>query len=229
MQLEQLQQQWQQLDHKLDHSLAIQNELVRQVVMQPTRRRLHRLAMWPVIDLVFGIVVVLLAGSFLSSHWPDGRLVLPAGVVMIGAIALMISSIRQLNCVAELDWAGPVAAIQRSLEQLRFMKIWQFKWVILLSPLMGFCAFVVGLQWILGWLSEGRVHIFDKLDPWWIVGNYVFGVLFVPVGYFIARLLAERCHRHPWWQAVLNDISGNSLKAATDDIERWSNLQQAEA
>jgi uncharacterized membrane protein YfcA len=226
MQLEQLQQHWQQLDQKLDYSLAIQNELMRQVVMQPARRRLHRLAIWPVIDLVFGIVVVLLAGSFLASHWPDSRLVVPAGVVMIGAIALMISSIRQLNCVAELDWAGPVAHIQRSLEHLRVMKIQQFKWVILLSPLVGFCAFVVGLQWILGWLSEGRFHLFDKFDANWIVANYIFGVVFVPLGYFAARVLAQKCQRYPWWQAVLNDISGHSLKAAALDVERWSSLQR---
>lgn len=224
MQLEQLQQQWQQLDQKLDHSLAIQNELMRQVVMQPARRRLHRLAFWPVIDLVFCIIVGLLAGSFLADHWSDSRLVLPAGVVMIGAIGLMISSFRQLNCVAELDWAGPVAAIQRSLEQLRVMKIQQFKWIILLSPLVGFCAFVVGLQWILGWLSEGRFNFFDKFENGWIVGNYFFGILFVPLGYFAARVLAQKCHRYPWWQAVLNDISGHSLKTAALDVERWSNL-----
>lgn len=227
MQLEQLQQQWQRLDQKLDQSLVIQNELVRQVIMQPTRRRLHRLAIWPVIDLVFCVVVVLLAGSFLGSHWPDVRLMMPAGVVMIGAIALMISSIRQLNGVAELDWCGPVAAIQSSLEQLRVMKIQQFKWVILLSPLVGFCGFLVGLQWILGWLSEGRVHLHDKLDPRWIVANYVFGLVFVPLGFLVARVLAQKCHQHPWWQAVLNDVAGNSLKAATRDVERWSNLQRA--
>lgn len=228
MQLEQLQQQWQQLDQKLDHSLALQNELMRQVVIQPTRRRLHRLAVWPVIDLVFGIVVALLTGSFLAGHWPDGRLVLPAGTVMIGAIALVISSICQLNCVAELDWSGPVADIQRSLEQLRIMKICQFKWVILLSPLVGFCAVVVGLQWILGWLSEGRFHILDKFDARWIVANYIFGVLFVPLGYLAASLLAQKCQRHRWWQAVLNDISGKSLNAAALDVEQWSTLNRAE-
>jgi hypothetical protein len=69
-----------------------------------------------------------------------------------------------------------------------------------------------------------RVNILDKLNPW-IVANYAFGVLFVPLGYLVARVLAERCHRHRWWQAVL-DISGRSLKVAALDVERWASLQQ---
>jgi hypothetical protein len=51
-------------------------------------------------------------------------------------------------------------------------------------------------------------------------------VLFVPLGYLVARVLATRCHGHRWWQAVLDDISGNSLKVAALDVERWASLQQ---
>jgi len=85
---------------------------------------------------------------------------------------------------------------------------------------------MVGLHWLFGWLSDDRVNILDKLDPWWIVANYAFGVLFVPLGYLVARVLAERCHSHRWWQAVLDDISGNSLRAAALDVDRWASLQQ---
>ncbi len=60
----------------------------------------------------------------------------------------------------------------------------------------------------------------------WIIVNYVFGVLFVPLGYFIARLLSSRCQGHQWWQTVLDDISGKSLKSVTLDIERWASLNR---
>jgi len=52
--------------------------------------------------------------------------------------ALLAASIRQLERVAKLDWCGPVAEIQSSLERLRVVKIRQFKWIMLLSPLVGF-------------------------------------------------------------------------------------------
>lgn len=237
MQLEELQQQWQRLDQKLDQSLALQTELVRRVVMQPARRRVNRLALWPaLIDVAFSVCVLLLVGACLGDLWGDWRGVAPASVVMIGAIALLIISIRQLQHVAKLDWCGPVAEIQSSLERLRIAQIRKFKWIMLLAPLVGFCGLMVGLHWVFerfafskvgaGELTDGRIkEILDTLTPW-IVGNYVFGVLFVPLGYLVARVLAKRCHGHRWWQAVLDGIAGNSLKAATRDFDRWASLQQ---
>ena len=225
MQLEELQQQWQWLDQKLDQSLALQTELVRQVVMQPVRRRINRLAVWPAIDVAF-CGGLLLGGAFLSDQWRYWNVVVPAGVVLISVFALLVDSIRQLERIAALDWCGPVTEIQRSLEKIRIAKIRQFKWIMLLSPLVGFCGLVAGLHVLFEWLTEGRVNILEKLDSRWIIGNYIFGLLFVPLGYLVARVLAEKCHRHQWWQAVLDGISGNSLKSAALDVERWASLQR---
>ena len=227
MQLDELQQQWQRLDQKLDQSLVLQTELVRRVVMQPVRRRINRLAIWPaMIDIVFCVGLLLLGAAFLSDHWRDWHHVAPASVVLIGAIALLVSSIRQLVRGAELDWCGPVAEIQSSLERLRVAKIRQFKWIMLLAPLVGFCGLMVGLHWGAERLTDDRVNSLDKLDSWWIVANYAFGVLFVPLGYLVARVLAKRCHGHQWWETVLDGIAGNSLKAAVLDVEHWANLQR---
>lgn len=226
MQLEELQQQWQRLDQKLERSLTLETELVRQVVMQPARRRVNRLAIWPAIDVAFCVCGLLVGAAFLSSHWRDIQVMVPAGVVMVGLAALLVDSIRQLERVAELDWCGPVAAIQGSLEKLRIAKIRQFKWIILLSPLMGFCGLMAGLHWLFEWLSGDRVNILDRLDSLWIVSNYALGVLFVPLGHALAGALAKRCQTRRWWQSVLDDISGKSLKKAAMDVERWASLQQ---
>ena len=225
MQLDELQQQWQRLDEKLDRSLAIQSELLRQSGVRPVRRRIRRFVVWPAIDLLFAIGVLLVAGSILGDHWRDWALVLPALVVVGGAVALAVSSILQLKCIGELDWCGPIAEIQSGLERLRALKIRQFKWVILWSPLVGFCALMVGVQQGVEYLTVGRVQIVDRLDPWWIGANYAFGVLFVPAGYYIARALAARYHRQRWWQVVLDDLSGTSLKAAARDMQHWATLQ----
>ena len=100
------------------------------------------------------------------------------------------------------------------------MAFWQYRYFV------WFCGLMVGLQWLFGGLSNDRVNILDKLDAWWIAANYAFAVLFVPLGHLVARVLAARCHRQRWWQAVLDGISGNSLKAAALDVERWASLQQ---
>lgn len=226
MEPEELQEQWRRLERKLDQSLALETELVRQVMMQPTRRRVNRLAIWPMLDVLFCVGVLSLSGMSLAANSDDWRLVAPAILVMTSAIALLVDSLRQRERVSRLDWSGPVAEIQSTLEGLRVAKIRQFKWVILFSPLIGFSGFVVGLQGLVGWFTHHRVNIFDKWNSWWVVSNYVFGLLFVALGYQIAGILARRCHQRSWWQAVLDGISGTSLKAATRDVERWASLRR---
>ena len=229
MQLETLEQQWRLLDQKLDRSLALETELVRQVVLQPARRRVHRLAIWPAMDVVFCIGGLLIVGAIVSQQWHDWRLLLPASVVAASFLTLLLDSIWQLEQLSAVDWSGPVAVIQGSLERLRIAKIRQFKWIMLLSPLVGFCGLLVAILGFLPWVSGGRADLLSKLDGWWIVGNILFGVLFPPAGYFIARKLGQKCHRHRWWQSVLDGISGTSLKAATLEVDRWASLQTDDA
>ncbi len=224
MQLEELQQQWQQLGEKLDQSLALQTQLLRQVGVRPVQNRINRFAVWPAIDLLFSIGVALFAGSVLGDHWSDWRVAFPAVVLLAGAVALAISSILQLQRISELDWSGPIAEIQRGLERLRALKVRQFKWIILWSPLVGFCAFLVAANRGVEWLSDDRAHLLDRLNPGWVAANYAFGVLFVPVGYFIVRALAARFHDRSWWQASLDDLSGRTLKSAAREIEHWASL-----
>ncbi len=226
MSLEELQEQWQKLDQRLQQSEAVQSDLAHRVVMQPARRRINRLAIWPAVDIVFCIGMLLLGVMFVSDHSRELSLLLPASVVIAAAVALMMESARQLRHVIELDWCGPVAEIQCGLERLRVSTIRQFKWIMLLAPLVGFSGLLCGLHWLLERLTEGRVEILNELPASWIAANYLFGVAFIPLGHFVARVLAEKCHHHPWWQAVLDGISGTSLKAAILDLKHWASLQQ---
>ena len=223
MQLEELQQQWQRLDDKLERTLKLDRELLRLAVVLPARRRIHRHRIWPILDIAMGLAVMLFTGSFLSDHWQTSSLAAPAAIVMIAALMLLITSIRQLAIISELDWSGMVVDIQRTLSCLQLAKIRQFKWVILSSPLVGICSLIIGLQWMLDQLPEAH-SIFDKLNPWWTAANYVFGVLFIPFGHAIIAFLARRFHMRGWWRKALADISGSSIRETYTELERWSSL-----
>lgn len=227
MQLEEMQQRWQQLDQKLDHLAELGSTLAHQVIVQPARRRVTRLALWPSIDIGFSVCLLILGIQFLRGHGQRLELLGPACTAMLGALGLLISSMLQLQLLSTLDWTGPVANIQASLHRLRVARIRQFKWIILLAPLMGFSAFLVGVYWVIDTVSQGRADILEKLPASWVIANYVFGVLFIPVGYYVARALARHCKNHRWWQAVLNDIAGHSLQAAVQDVRRWDGLLKA--
>ncbi len=223
MQLEELQRQWQRLDEKLERTLKLDGEILRLTVTKPARRRMNRSAVWPALDIAFCLAVLLVTGPFLGKHWPDWSLVGPTVVVIMAAVALMIDSIHQLIRVSEIDWGSAVVDIQSSLSRLHMAKIRQFKWVILLSPLVWFCGLIVGLQWLMDWAPEPH-FILDKLDPWYVGGNYAVGVLIIVFGHAIVRFLASRFGNRGWWQRAVADISGSSMKKTREELERWASM-----
>jgi len=200
----------------------LDGELLRLVVMQPVRRRVNRSTIWPALDIAFALAVLLFTGSFLGNHWKTWSLVGPAIVVHIAAILFCIGTIHHLLRLSKIDWGGTVVDIQSSLSRLRMAKIRQFKWIILLSPLVWICSLIVGLQWLLDW-RPGQHFILDELNPWWVAGNYAFGVLFVAFGHVVVGFLAKRFGSRGWWQRALDDMSGSSLKKARSELERWAN------
>ena len=218
MELDQLQERWRQLDHKLDRTLATNSAVLRQIGLQGTRRRINRLAVWPVIDLAFGVGVLLVTGSFLGDHWPEPTLVLPALGLMVASVLFVIDNIRQLASASSVAWDGPIADIQLAVSRFRRARIRQFKWIILLSPLLWFCTLTVGLKLSLD------LNVIESFDPGWVVANIAFGLLFVPAGVVIARALGRRWQHHPFWRNLLDDISGRSLATAQKELKRWSEL-----
>jgi len=218
MELDQLQERWRQLDQKLDRALATNSAVMRQIGLQETRRRINRLAVRPVIDLAFGVGVLLVAGSFLGDHWPELTLVLPALGLMVASVLLVIDNIRQLASASKVAWDGPIAEIQLAVSRLRHARIRQFKWIILLSPLLWLCLMTVGGQLIFD------VNVIKTFDPVWVVANIAFGVLFVPAGVVIARALGRRWQHHPFWRNLLDDISGRSLATAQQELKTWAEL-----
>ena len=144
---------------------------------------------------------------------------------MVAAGLLMGDSIRQLVRVAEIDWSGMVVDIQCALSKLRKAKIVQFKWIILMSPLVGFSALIIGAQALLDQLPEPHL-ILEKVNPWWVASNYVFGVLFLLFGHVLIGYLVRRFGGQSWWQRIASDISGVSIRRAEDEIQRWAILDR---
>jgi hypothetical protein len=218
MELDQLQERWRQLDQKLDRALATNSAVLRQIGLQGTQRRINRLAVWPAIDVAFGVGMLLVAGSFLGDHWPEPTLVLPALGLMVASVLLVIDNICQLASAAKVAWDGPIAEIQLTVSRLRHARIRQFKWIVLISPLLWFCLMTVGGQLIFD------VNVIRMFDPVWVVANIAFGLLFVPAGVVIARALGRRWQHHPFWRNLLDDISGRSLATAQQELKTWAEL-----
>lgn len=221
MQLNELEQRWQQLDQKLDRTLALGSEFMKQLMVKPAQRRINWHAFWPALDIAFCCMVLWPTGSILYQHGHQASVLFPTLITMASTLALLISCIYQLQLTADIIWDGPVVAIQTKLEILRVAKITQFKWIILLSPLAGFCGIVTLLHGLFAWQSDNRFNFIDRIHQPWLMVNYIFGVLFLLFGHLLAGYLARKFQHHRWWQALLDDISGKSLNTAAADLRKW--------
>lgn len=227
MQIEDLQKQWQQLDDKLDRSLRINTEVLRQTVVGSTRGRLTRWMMWPSIDIVAGMFVAIFTIAFATDHWAAWELMLPVLVLLAGAISLCISSVRQIGMISEMDWAGPVVSLQQTLASLRVVQIKQIYWILLTSPIVGFCGLMVFLQWLLDFSPEPQI-IIEKLNGNWLWGNLVFGILFVALGYLATRLFSRRFCNRSWWKRLEDSLAGTTVLRARDELDQWMRLNDDE-
>lgn len=221
MQLDELQHRWQQLDQKLDKTMALGSEVLRQQIVQPARTRINRQSFWPIIDIIFCLLLLWPIGSIMYQHGQQSSVLFPAIIAMASTLALLISSIYLLQLTADINWDGPVVAIQTRLEKLRVARISQFKWIILLAPLAGFSGMLSLGHGLIAWLSDNRANLIEKLPQPWVMMNYVFGVIFLLLGHLLAGYLARKFQHHRWWQAVLDDISGKTLTKATADLKKW--------
>lgn len=85
---------------------------------------------------------------------------------------------------------------------------------------------MVGLQSILDRLPQPR-WILGKVDPFWIAANLLFGVLLVLFGYLAIRSFAMRFQTRGWFQRILDDISGTSVRKAEQEGAYWAGLTES--
>ena len=181
---------------------------------------------WPALDILFVFAVLMFAGSFLGRHFNNWFLVCPAVLVMVGAVVLLVSSVFQLRLILNIDWSKKVVQIQSELARIRVAKLHQFKWTILLSPLVGFCLLLIGLQTLLDGL-ETKHLILDKLNWQWVIANYAFGVLFIFFGQTMFGFIAKRFGNQAWLQSIYDGIAGSGINRAEQEISRWVNYDCA--
>lgn len=222
MNMQQMQDAWQQLDARLTQSLRLNLALFRENKLARTRTALGRFAVFPVLDLLFGLAVALPTGSYLFQHWAEWRLALPAVILLAAANALWGMSVSQLVLAARVDAGASVAANQKVLTQLRASRIRTVKWSLLLAPLVGFSALLVGARGLL------QFDIALHFNPAWVWGNYLFGVLFVPLGMVAARWLSGRLGDSRL-RRVCDDIAGRNLAAARRYLDELAELETSPA
>jgi serine/threonine-protein kinase len=206
---------WQSLDRRMAAQHALAFQVFRDGRLRSLRRRLLPLYGGQILQMVFGAAMAA-AGVFgWSRYWPQPHLVAAGVLLHAYGVAHIAAAGQTIWLTNHLDYAAPVASIQRQLADLRAWYVrcgvwlgqaWWFLWM----PCLMVAAAPAGIDL---WRRAPSVFAFGTA-----IG--VAGLLLTQGAYLLAR-------RPGWgWLSALNDeaMAGASLRrahAVLEEIRRF--------
>lgn len=209
MELDDLQRAWQAQDRKLDTELRLNAETLRASTLNRAETALKRLTWLLAVELTVLVPATVLLGVFAVAHRTEARFLVLAAGLLVGAIALIVSAVRQLDGISRLDYGQPIVGVQKEVEALRIERIRTTKWALLLGPLVWVPVLIVLVRGLFG------VDLFATELRLWIVTNVVFGLCVVCVGLWVAHRYAERMIGSSLVQRLMRTLAGRNLEQAT--------------
>jgi hypothetical protein len=200
MELDDLKEKWAEHDRKLDESLRLNRQLLRDSYTRRAKFALWRLAAMLAAGSIFMLVVVVSLGRFIAQNWSMPRIAWPAIVLDVLAIATLAALNAQIGLALNINYNQPIAVIQKRLETLRKFRIRYIQVIFLLATLTWVPIFIV------------LTRLFDTA---WVVANVAFGLLVLAIGVWVARRYGDRISNSAFGQRLLRDLAGYNLNAAS--------------
>ena len=207
MNLDELKNEWNARDAKLDQAIALNTARLRSLFLSTNTAP----RAWPIHPVGLAVTLLLLAwlGNFLGDHYTEPRFFLPALGLEIWTIVVTVVTAVQRQAVRELDYGLSVLTLQHRLETLRVRRLRSFTWSFLTGQLLWSTPLLIVL-------CKGLFGVdLIATSPQFVVGSLMFGVACIPVGLALARLLAGHVH-----STVVDSLAGRDLRAARDYLAR---------
>jgi hypothetical protein len=204
MELDELRQKWLEHDRKLEISIRLNRQLLRDAYTRKARFALWRLGAMLAAGCAILLGIVGWLGLFIHQNQGMPEFVWPAVALEVFAIATTVCLNRQIVLALRIDYDQPVAVIQKQIERLRRARIRYIQAVCLGTTLTWAPIFMVVMKAAFG------VDVWLEFDRTWLVTNVLIGLAVIPVGIWLARQLASRLN-----QKFLNDLAGYNLNAAS--------------
>jgi hypothetical protein len=200
MELDELKQKWTEHDRKLDQSIRLNRQLLRETYTRRARFALWRLAVMLALGSIFMLVVIVWLGYFISQAWSSPRFAWPAVALDLMAISLLALLIGQVGLSLTIDYNQPVGAIQRRLETLRKVRVRYIQGIFIFALLAWMPLFILVMKVFLG------VDVYRSFPTSWIWTNAAFGFAVLAIWIWWSRKYGSR---------VLRELAGYNLNAAS--------------
>ncbi len=198
---------WAEYDGKLAESLRLNRALLQDAVLARTRSALRPLLAALILELAIDLVAVIALGAFLAANVARVKFLVPGVLLDAYAIASLAAIVAQIALIGGVDYGGPVAEIQRTLETLRIVRLRSVRWILLSAPLAWTPLLIVGLRAI----GVDAYAVFGAPFVW---SNLAFGAAFLGAGVWLVRRFGARLSASGPLAYVARTIEGGELRRA---------------
>ncbi|MEO7734012.1 MAG: hypothetical protein ABIY55_23820 [Kofleriaceae bacterium] len=220
MELDDLKKTWAAHGALLERSVAINERLLRDVMLRKVRARLVPYVAWRSLEVTLGVVVLFAVMSVLAAHGAEPRYLVVGGALAgFVAVATAMSAYVLVRAV-QLDYGGPVTALQRAVEQLQAAEYRALKWAVLGGVLCWLPAALVLFEAVTGIAALARA------DLAWLVANLAFGVLIAALGQGLSRAYVERADLSPRARRLVDAVSGRALRRAAGHLAELASFER---
>jgi len=212
MQLDDLREAWAAHGAALERSLAIDERLLREVLLRKVRLGLSPGVLWRAVEVALGVASVSVIVPVLLAHLAEPRYLGVGGALAVYAVGLTALSAHLLVRRLRLDYDGPVTAIQREVERLKLLEYRALKWSVLGGVVLWLPAPLVLFEALTGVAALARVEL-----PW-LAANLLFGLVVLALGQAWSRKYVERSDLSPFARRLVDALSGRQLRRAADHL-----------
>lgn len=218
MELDDFKQAWQTLDRRLEQQNALSLRLYADGKLDKARAGLRPLFWWQVAQIVFGVLLMLIAGSFWADHRDMPAMLISGLLVHAYGLAITITAGITLGKISQINYAAPVLGIQKQLAELRRFHIRN--------------GMVAGLSWWVLWLPLMAMFFMGAFGAD-LYANAP-SVIWISAGVAIAGLATtawfHRWSRHPnrphLAQAMEDSMTGGSLRKAQRLLDELAQFER---
>jgi hypothetical protein len=213
MELEELKLAWQTLDARVT---MLDQSQRRQTLSRPLRRFVG----YPIFELISGLFFIGGTGTFLAEGPHTAQFVIPAAILHLFGIFTIAFGIWQIARLSQVDFAGPVVAIQSKLAEVKTWRVRTTQWLLIASPLLGIPFEIVGARAFLG------LDVYRVFGSAWLAANLVFGILAILAIFIASRVYREAFANSKALANFADQIAGRSLVEAIRQAEAISAFER---
>ena len=204
----------------LERSLAINERLLREVMLGKVRSRLRPYILSRAVEVALGALGLVLAAPVVAAHAAEPRYLVGGGALLAYLAAITAMCLHLLAQSAQLDTGGPVAAIQRAIQRAQLTEYRTIKWALLGGVVAWLPAALIWFEALTG------VPALALVELWWLAGNLAFGLAAVALGLAAARRYVERPGLSPRARRIASALSGRALRDAAGHLDELSRFER---